>query len=115
MAFTSEEKQTIEEKIQAFLDRKRPRKDIRHLVDLDCKIKGQSILIYEVRPHPVHPEEKIYPAVAKATYNKSRKIWKIYWQRANLKWEAYPPCPVVGDPDLFFKEVEEDRAGCFYG
>lgn len=115
MAFTSEEKRKIETQIQAFLARKRPPADIRHLVDLNCSIKGQSILITEVRPHPVHPEEKIYPAVAKATYLKSRRIWKIYWQRASLKWESYPPCPVVGDLDLFFTEVEKDRAGCFFG
>ena len=32
-----------------------------------------------------------------------------------MKWNPYPPRPEVDDPDLFFKEVEEDRAGCFYG
>lgn len=115
MAFTSEEKQKIKTKIQAFLDRKRPEENIRHKIDLGCDIKGQSVLIYEIRSHPVHPEEKIYPAIAKATFNKSRKVWKIYWQRANMKWEVYPPRPMVDDLDLFFKEVEEDRAGCFYG
>lgn len=115
MAFTSEEKHEINRKIEAFLERKRPKPEIRHKIDLMCSIKGQSIFVNEVRPHPVHPEEKIYPAVAKATYNKNRKIWKIYWQRANQKWYPYPPCPIVGDLDLFFKEVEQDRAGCFYG
>lgn len=115
MAFSSEEKQEIEQKIQTFLDRKRPPEHIRHMMDLMCSIKEQSVFINEVRPHPVHPEEKIYPAVAKATFNRSRKIWKIYWQRASLKWDSYPPCPVVDDFSLFFKEVEEDRAGCFYG
>ena len=77
MAFTSDEKREVDQKIEAFLERKRPAVEIRHMIDLKCSIKRQSIIISEIRPHPVHPEENIYPAVAKATYNKSRKVWKI--------------------------------------
>ncbi|HKL26212.1 MAG TPA: DUF3024 domain-containing protein [Desulfuromonadales bacterium] len=53
--------------------------------------------------------------VAKATYVKIRKIWKIYWMRADLKWHGYQPDPVVQSIEEFLEIVERDEYGCFYG
>ena len=52
---------------------------------------------------------------AKATYVRTQKIWKIYWQRADLKWHSYEPVPTVKTIDAFCAAVEEDPYGCFWG
>ena len=57
----------------------------------------------------------IEEAVAKATYVKSRGIWKIYWQRADLKWHRYDPGPEVKTLEEFLEVLEKDEYACFYG
>jgi len=54
-------------------------------------------------------------AVAKATYIKSRRIWKIYWMRADLKWHRYDPLAAVSTIDDLIVEVDRDPYGCFLG
>ncbi|MGH8716972.1 MAG: DUF3024 domain-containing protein [Burkholderiales bacterium] len=34
---------------------------------------------------------RLHP-VAKATYVKAQDVWKVFWQRADLKWHRYDPC-----------------------
>lgn len=60
------------------------------------------------------PGEKMEHPVAKATYVKSQAIWKIYWQRADLKWHRYEPDAEVGSLETFLAVVEKDEFGCFY-
>jgi hypothetical protein len=54
-------------------------------------------------------------SVAKTTYVKSSGIWKIYWQRADLKWHCYEPDAEVQSLEEFLVVVERDERGCFYG
>lgn len=54
-------------------------------------------------------------AVAKATYVKSRKLWRVYWQRADLKWHRYDPTPQVARIEQFLALVSEDKYACFFG
>ena len=60
-------------------------------------------------------KQKIEEAVAKATYVKSKKVWKVYWQRADLKWHRYDPHPEVNSIEEFLDVVERDEHCCFYG
>jgi hypothetical protein len=53
--------------------------------------------------------------IAKATYVKSTALWKVYWQRADLKWHSYEPTPQVGSIEKFLAVVDEDRYACFFG
>jgi len=41
--------------------------------------------------------------------------WKIYWQRADLKWHLYEPNKEVKTIKTFIKIVDEDKLGCFWG
>ena len=54
------------------------------------------------------PDEMIEEMVAKTTYVKKNGIWKVYWQRADLKWHGYEPVPEVGSLEAFLDLVEED-------
>jgi Protein of unknown function (DUF3024) len=53
--------------------------------------------------------------VAKSTFVKAKNHWKVFWQRANLKWYQYDPMPTVKNLRDFVKLVEEDQLGCFWG
>jgi hypothetical protein len=54
-------------------------------------------------------------SIAKTTYNKSKLCWKIFWQRADLKWHRYPPCPEVASLEEFLDVVQKDDHNCFFG
>ena len=54
-------------------------------------------------------------SVAKATYVKTQRIWKIYWQRADLKWHGYEPNYEVETLQEFLAIVDRDEYACFFG
>ncbi|MCG8306242.1 MAG: DUF3024 domain-containing protein [Cytophagales bacterium] len=110
--FEIKKKQKI---VGQYIEKNRPPADIRSEVDMSFRIEGQSVVIFEIRPLWNNPEEKIEEPVAKATYVKSRKLWKIYWQRADLKWHRYDPDPEVDTIDEFIDIVERDEFACFFG
>ena len=115
MAFSEFEARRYERLVAAFVERRRPPAHIRSQVDLGYRIKGQSVEIFEIRPFWRDPDEMIEEAVAKATYVKKQNIWKVYWQRADLKWHRYDPDPEVDSLEDFLALVERDEYACFFG
>ena len=115
MALSEFETKKIEKEVSAFVERRRPPPHIRPRLDLGFRISGQSVEIFEVRPAWKDPGRKIERPVAKATYVKSRGVWKVYWMRADLKWHSYPPAPTVGSVSRFLSLVEQDKHACFFG
>ena len=79
------------------------------------RIDDQDLYIYEVRPHWKNPEEKIETMTAKIKYIKSKGIWKLYWQRQNMKWHAYEPLELSKELKQLLDEVGKDPYGCFWG
>jgi hypothetical protein len=115
MAFSLEQSADIYEVVAAYIKEKRPPEEIREEVDLAYRIDNQSVIIYEVRADWKDRSRKIEERVAKATFVKSKECWKIYWQRADLRWHRYEPKSEVKRIDDFIKIVEEDQYGCFWG
>ncbi|MCM4161300.1 DUF3024 domain-containing protein [Antarcticibacterium flavum] len=113
MAF--DQAQLTEIKIEAalFLNNNRPPGDIRHLLDLDFYIKGQSVIIYELRPDLKKANSVIKTEAGKATYVKNTNCWKVYGKDKYLNWERYEPIPAVENLRDFFHLVEEDEKGYF--
>jgi hypothetical protein len=105
----------IEKDVSAFVERRRPPAHIRAKLDIGYRIKGQSVEIFEVRPLWDNPAEKIKVPVAKATYVKTQKVWRVYWQRADLKWHRYDPDPEVDSLQEFLSLVDRDEYACFFG
>ena len=54
-------------------------------------------------------------AVAKATYVKADAVWRVFWQRRDLKWHRYDPAPGVDSLEAFLQLVDQDEHGCFCG
>jgi hypothetical protein len=115
MALTGQEKADIESAMVDFLTRRRPPEHIRDKFDIAWRLDGQSVVIFEIRPFWRDPSHKIEEAVAKATYVRKSKRWKIYWQRADLKWHGYPPYPEAVLFEEFLAVVDEDENACFWG
>ena len=101
--------------VGAYIERRRPPPHIRRELDLGYRISGQSIEIFEIRPVWKEPQEKVECAVAKATFVRTQGVWKVFWQRADLKWHSYEPVPEVSELSEFLATVEEDKHSCFWG
>ena len=115
MALSEFEIRKLEKCVGDYVKRTRPSPHLRDRVDLSFRIKNQSVEIFEIRPYWKDPRKKIEESIAKATYVKVSRVWKIYWQRADLKWHRYEPIPEVKTIDAFIKVVEDDKYACFYG
>lgn len=115
MAFSEFEIRKYEKIVGQFIEKRRPPSHIRSQVDLAFRVDGQSVEIFEVRPAWREPEKKMEHPVAKATYDKTQCIWRIYWQRADLKWHCYEPNPEVGTIEDFIALVDKDENACFFG
>jgi len=115
MAFSENEKKKCEAAMSAFMEKHRPPEHVRSKLDLGYRIEGQSVEIFEIRPYWRDPSRIIEGPVAKTTYVRSQNVWKVYWQRADLKWHLYEPVPEVKDIESFLQIVEEDAYACFFG
>jgi Protein of unknown function (DUF3024) len=82
MAFSNHQLEEIKHKMQSFMAQRRPPEEIRDKVDLNYRVERQSVEIFEIRPQWRNPAVKIESLIAKTTYVKSKKVWKIYWMRA---------------------------------
>ena len=115
MAISEFETKRIEKKVGQFIKRKRPPAHIRNELDISFRISDQSFEIYEIRPQWNDPSKKIEGPIAKATYVKSKKIWKLFWMRADLKWHSYQPFPVFSHIEKILEVIVQDSHGCFWG
>ena len=101
--------------IKTWLERVRPREDMRDKVDVGYSFKNNVLLLFEIRPQWDDPSTmKEYP-FARAKFIKTQSIWEIYWLRASGKWELYAPFPITASVAIFLKTVEEDKLHCFRG
>ena len=115
MAFTPEELVRYQKMVEAYIEKRRPPEHLRHQIDLSFRIQNQSIEIFEIRPGFMDPLKKIENSIAKTTWVSSRQVWRIFWQRADLKWHSYGPLPEVKTLKQFIDEVDADPSGCFFG
>jgi hypothetical protein len=115
MALSELERKRCERIVGAFIETRRPPAHVRQKLDLGFRVADRSVEIFEIRPQWNEPEVKREHAVAKATYVKAEAVWRVYWQRRDLKWHRYDPVPVVESLEAFVQLVNEDEHGCFWG
>ncbi|MFT5084029.1 MAG: hypothetical protein ACI9Y1_002081 [Lentisphaeria bacterium] len=94
---------------------RRPPAHVRTKVDIAYRIEDQSVVFFEIRPVWKKPESKVEISIAKTTYVKKQKVWKVYWQRQDPKWHGYEPCPEVKYLEEFLSLVHEDTEAYFWG
>ncbi|MEN8213764.1 MAG: DUF3024 domain-containing protein [Pseudomonadota bacterium] len=115
MAISEFEIKRCEKLVGEYINNHRPPTHIRNQLDIGFRIKDQSIEIFEIRPLWNDPDKKVEEMQAKTTYVKKTKTWKVYWQRADLKWHRYEPVPEVDTLEDFLALVDKDEYCCFKG
>jgi hypothetical protein len=116
VALTELETARIRKKVGAFVEGRRPPGHLRQEVDLSFRVSGQSVEIFEVRQAlGGGPGERVEIPVAKATYVRTVRRWRVFWLRQDMKWHSYQPTPDVATIDEFVALVSEDRNSCFFG
>jgi hypothetical protein len=114
MALSEFELYRIKKEVGGFCFRKVP-KHLHNQVRLEYDIEKHNVIIYEVRPNFKNPDIITRMPVARLTYVATRKIWKLYWQRASGKWRKYEPKESDRDLKVLIKEIDRDMYGCFFG
>ena len=115
MTLSEFEIKRCEKLVGEFVHKRRPPPHVRNEVDLAFRNTGQSIEIFEVRADWKDASRKVENPIAKATYNKSKRNWKVYGQRADLKWHGYEPHLEAASFEEFLGIVGKDDHGCFFG
>ena len=106
-----------EQKAKGFIEKIRPPEDIRDELDFGFEAKGNLFEFFEIRPNWLDPKSgvKNHIPFAKIRYYKSQRIWKLYWFRANDKWELYEPFPESDTIEQLLAVIEQDEQACFFG
>lgn len=115
MAISEFETKRCEKYVSEYVEKHRPPAHLRNEVDLCYRIENQSVIIYELRSLWNHADKKIESMVAKTTYIKTSKTWKVFWYKSDMKWHVYTPVPEVNNLEEFLSLLEEDANCCFYG
>ena len=89
MALSEFEVRKIEIVMGRFLEKKRPPPHLRNKVDIAYTISNQSVEIFEKREHWLDPSKSLNTPIAKATFVKRTKRWKLYWMPSDLKWLGF--------------------------
>jgi len=98
-----------------FLSNRRPPPNIRDQVDFRADIEGQEVTLFCVRPAYGNKEQKANHPIAKARWVGTRKVWRLYWMRGDLKWHSYTPLPESSSIATLLAEVDRDPHCCFFG
>ena len=109
MPLSEFEIKSCERDIAKFMEARRPPVHIRDQLDFGYRIENQSVLLFEIRPDWQDKSKKMESSIAKATYVKRHSHWKVYWERADLKWHSYEPHPVADSLSEFLSVVAEDK------
>ena len=82
---------------------------------LDFKLDGQTLYLFEVRPKWNDPSIKTEMMLAKFRYITKDRLWKLYWQRQDMKWEQYKPGGTHRSLQPLLELVWDDTSTCFWG
>jgi len=81
---------------------------------IEYKLEDQTLYLVEVRPRWNDPSKKTEKGVAKLRYIKKEKLWKLYWQRANMNWLLYEKNGTNEQLEPLLEIVWDDNHGFFW-
>ncbi|NDP62944.1 MAG: DUF3024 domain-containing protein [Polaromonas sp.] len=114
MDLTELECKRCEKSLTEFIARRRPPLHIRGQLDIGYRIEGRSVEIFEIRPDRKDACVRHESPVAKATFVRTKGIWKVFWMRSDLKWHSYEPKAKVNTLKEFLGAVDRDEHSCFF-
>lgn len=111
MAFNDIEVAQINQCMSFFMEKRRPPKFIRDEIDLQYRIWGLNVIIYEIRQIDFQIYESL---IAKISLNRPERHWKLYWRNQSNEWVTDIKDPIRSFSDAI-AIVENDVRGCFFG
>ena len=72
MAISEFETKRYEKIVGQYIEKRRPPAHVRNQVDLDFRVEGQSVIIFEIREIWNQKDKKVESPIAKATYIKKQ-------------------------------------------
>ncbi len=114
MAFSEIELKRIEAVVGPLCGRRSPA-HARHQVRTEYRVEGQDVLIVEVRVVWDDPSRWMDHGVAKLKFNRKAGEWRLFWQRASLRWESYEPLAAHRELSVLVEEIDRDPHRCFFG
>ncbi len=114
MSFAELEIKRIDATVGELCRRRSPSR-FRDQLRIEYRVSRHDVLIYETRPAFRDPSQWTQHGVAKLRFVRSAGEWRLFWHRANLRWQSYEP--LASSPDLkdLVTEVDRDPYGCFFG
>jgi DUF3024 family protein len=114
MAFSELDLKRIDRTVGG-LCRKRSPREFHDQLRLEYRVARHEVLLFEVRPAYREPSRSVESPVAKLRFTRTAGEWRLFWQRASLKWQSYEPLPSSRDLAALVEEVDRDPLGCFFG
>jgi hypothetical protein len=99
----------------AFLEKRRPPLDLRHLVDYRIDITNNDVVVVCNRPSTMEKGKILDLPLAKARWIGTRQRWRLFWMRASGKWETYDPMPEARTLREVLEEIDRDSHMAFFG
>ena len=95
--------------------RRRPPLHLRDQIREGQRLVGHTIELFYVRPAFRRPDHLVEQPFAKLQWVRARKVWKLFWQRADLKWHGYEPSPEAPTLTEALRIIDDDACHCFFG
>ncbi len=114
MPFSEAERKRIDNLVGG-LCRKRSPAHLKNKLSLEYRVKGHEVVVFERRPRWDNAAELIESPVAKLQYVRTTNEWRLFWQRADLRWHGYEPLPSSRELGELIEEIEQDPCACFFG
>ena len=114
MAFAELDLRRIEQSVGALCRRRSPA-ELRDKVRMDYRVSRHEVLLYETRPAFRDPTRWVEHSIAKLRFVRTAGEWRLFWQRASLKWQSYEPLASSRDIGQLVAEVDNDPFRCFFG
>ena len=98
-----------------FVQRMKPPPEFLDKLSYKAELIGSSVILSDVRPMWNSPRRKRASPFAKIKCVATRREWRLYWMKSDLKWHSYEYKPVFRSLRKALLEVEEDSYHCFFG
>lgn len=114
MALSEIEQARISKRLRTYCDARIPLR-VRNKLRLGFRIVRHDVVLFEERPAFRPPHDWRESPVAKFTYVRTRKVWRLFCQHRDLRWHEYQRLPTAGEFEILLREVDSDPTHIFWG
>lgn len=100
---------------KVFWSRRRPKLNLRAEIREGQHFDRQSIVLFYARPSFLDRRKWTNHEIAKVTYVRTQRVWRLFWMRADMKWHGYPYYPETETLAEALRVIDRDAYCCFFG